>query len=295
MFPLQCPVRGCQNALSASSDQLSCDSGHHFDRSKYGYWSLVQPQDRKSLNPGDSDSAVLARQRWLSKGHMAGLETKLRDWIDELPLPNASNALQLLTAVDLGCGEGTFGRALFSRDIPKTVTYDWDFCGIDLSKRAVRIAARGWPEATWLFANADRRLPILNDSIDLVLSLFGRRPIQESKRILRHGGHCLVAVPGPDDLIELRQLAQQEGQARSRWEKIVNGFSADGFEVVAREQWKSVVELDLETTRDAMAMTYRAVRESQQKRLQKSLDSKFETDSHLAVTLSADLMLFRAT
>ncbi|MEM8733027.1 MAG: putative RNA methyltransferase [Planctomycetota bacterium] len=298
MFPLRCPVRNCENALTATEKNLSCEDGHQFDRSKYGYWSLVQPQDRKSSQPGDSDAAVLARQRWLSKGHMSGLESKLRECIDGLQLCEPARQSFRPTAVDLGCGEGTFGRGLFANHTAPAANgadANWQFCGIDLSKRALRIASRGWPEAVWLFANADRPLPILDGAIDLVLSLFGRRPILESKRILKPGGYCFVAVPGPEDLVELRQLAQTEGHSRSRAEKIVTEFVSEGFQLITQGQWKTRVELDLETASDAMAMTYRAVRESQQRRLQDSLQSAFATAPNFTVTLSADLMLFQAT
>lgn len=65
MFELRCTVRDCRELLSRRDNGLFCAAGHHFDRAKQGYWNLLQPQDRKSANPGDSEQAVLARHRWL--------------------------------------------------------------------------------------------------------------------------------------------------------------------------------------------------------------------------------------
>ena len=50
-------------------------------------------------------------------------------------------------------------------------------------------------------ANADRRLPLLDASVDLVMSLHGRRNPAECARVLTASGSLLVALPAPDDLI----------------------------------------------------------------------------------------------
>ena len=64
--------------------------------------------------------------------------------------------------------------------------------------------------------------------------------------------------------------------------------------MLCQEQWQTTVDVDLETATDAMAMTYRAVRESQQQRLQDSLATAFLSAAHISVTLSADLILFQS-
>ncbi|MEM6366624.1 MAG: putative RNA methyltransferase, partial [Planctomycetota bacterium] len=161
MFPLRCTVRNCRHGLTRADSGLTCGSGHHFDRAKEGYISLLQPQDRRSKQPGDCDDAVLARRRWIERGHVAGLVESIRPW-----LVGDGDARTL----DLGCGEGSFGQALFAE-------HPDSYCGIDLSKRAIKLAARAWPLATWVWANADRVLPVADGSLQQVLSLFGRRPV----------------------------------------------------------------------------------------------------------------------
>ncbi len=251
---------------------MICAKGHHFDQAKEGYWNLLQPQDRKSKNPGDSESAVLARHRWLARGHASGLIDALSPWI---ALTRHSSSMR---TIDLGCGEGSFGRALFASESDA-------YCGIELSKRAIKLASRAWPAATWVLANADRILPVADASVDRVVSMFGRRPAAEIARVLVPNGNCIVAVPGELDLIELRQHVQQSGHRRSRWEAIVDEMTSNGLEFLEHKLWQWQVDLDPDAIADALAMTYRGIRHSQQ--------SRVESIETMKVTLAADLILMR--
>ncbi len=268
MFQLHCTVRNCTHLLTLKADGLFCDSGHHFDKPKGGFWNLLQPQDKKSLTPGDSSDAVLARHRWLQRGHADQLIQTLLPWTSD---PSIGRAM------DLGCGEGTFGPALFGQS-------ETSYCGVDLSKQAVRLAAKRWPDGTWVLANADRFLPAADESVDCVMSLFGRRPATEINRVLKPGGRCIVAVPGTEDLIQLREQVQETGRKRSRWEAIVTELESADLKLQKHQRWQTSVNLDPDAIADALAMTYRAVRNSQHQ-LAEQLKS-------MPVTLAADLMLF---
>ena len=86
MLELRCTVRKCERSLELKDSDnqragLTCAAGHHFDQAKEGYWNLTQPQDKKSLNPGDNRDAVLARHRWLQGGYTEGLVSELQSWI----------------------------------------------------------------------------------------------------------------------------------------------------------------------------------------------------------------------
>ncbi|MCM2371313.1 methyltransferase domain-containing protein [Aporhodopirellula aestuarii] len=275
MFELRCTVRDCQNILVPSDSGLTCEARHHFDRAKQGYWNLTQPQDRKSKQPGDCTEAVMARHRWLARGHAAGLVQTLSPWI---AIPTRSGADSPPRTLDLGCGEGFFGPALFANEAE-------GYCGIDLSKTAMKLAARRWPEATWVLANADRELPATDASVDRVISLFGRRPVAEIQRVLAPDGVCIIAVPGEEDLIELREKVQQSGHRRRRWELVVEEMEAAGLRCAEQTHWELKVELAPDAILDALAMTYRGVRHSQQERL--------KTVEAMSVTLAADLLLLR--
>ena len=272
MFELRCTVRGCAEMLELNGTCLRCAVGHSFDRAKEGYWNLTQPQDKKSLNPGDSDQAVLARHRWLQRGHAAGLIETLANFMGD-----DSNSVSNPRVLDLGCGEGSFGPALFPENAA-------GYCGIDLSRRAIKLAARNWPAATWVLANADRGLPVADGSVHKVVSLFGRRPVSEIGRVLSPQGTCVVAIPGEEDLIELREQVQQAGHRRSRWELVVEEMESVGLVLSQHKRWSEQVDLNAEEIADALAMTYRAVRNSQNARL--------DGVDQMKVTLAADLLLF---
>ncbi|MAI32713.1 MAG: SAM-dependent methyltransferase [Rhodopirellula sp.] len=283
MFKLRCTVRNCHATLQRHGKGLTCSRGHHFDRAKEGYWSLIQPQDRKSSKAGDADAAVLARHRWLQRGNANAFIKFLKPWVTQALAYSLSNSTSDSNApriLDLGCGEGSFGPSLFGE-------YANSYCGIDLSKRAVRLAARGWPEATWVLANADRTLPIHDESVDCAVSLFGRRPVSELARISKPEGKCIIAVPAEDDLIELREKTQNAGHRRSRWETIVTEFNSSGYQFLQHQLWSQQMNLEREAITDALAMTYRAVRYSQQ--------AKLESVSEMQVTLAADVLLFART
>lgn len=268
MFDLRCTVRNCPETLVPHDRTLRCAAGHAFDQAREGYWSLLQPQDRKSTKPGDADQAVLARHRWLNRGLGQGLIDAVRPWLEDHPG----------RTMDLGCGEGTFGVALFADDPA-------DFCGVDLSRRALKLAARRWPEATWVLANADRFLPAADRSVQRVVSMFGRRPAREIGRVIASGGLCIVALPGEDDLVELREQVQGSADRRSRWEPALEELAPAELRLIDRRVWRSRVDLDAESMEDALAMTYRGQRRGDLNRR--------AALKPMTVTLSADLLLLR--
>src|SRR4051794_4699635 len=97
---LLCPVRGCGEPLAgaprparaggggeplaAAARALACPRGPRFDRARSGYVTLLQPQDRRSRQPGDSREASLARRRLYAAGHLDPLLDALRSTIEEI-------------------------------------------------------------------------------------------------------------------------------------------------------------------------------------------------------------------
>jgi len=254
MGVVRCTVRGCEGELLRDGDAvLRCPHGHAFDRAREGYWNLLQPQDRKSPRAGDRDEAILARRRWLAHGHVAGLIALLSSRIDALALPSGAVAL------DVGCGEGTLtAQLLGGREL--------EAYGIDLSTRAVRLAARLDAKITWIVANADRALPFADGRISLALSIFGRRPAAELARVLAPHGTLFVVVPGDDDLIELRALSQGETLRRDRTPDVLAEL-APRFTLAGTWAWTHTAHHDPEAAADALAMTYRGARGSERERL----------------------------
>ena len=138
-------------------------------------------------------------------------------------------------AADLGCGTGDVLRRLAS-------TLALSGVGIDLSTAAIESAAREQSTVVWVVANADRRLPLLDHSVDVVLSLHARRHPEECARVLKPSGALVVAVPAPDDLIELRQLVQGVGLERDRAAPLI-AEHAGRFTLRARTEARDRVRL----------------------------------------------------
>jgi 23S rRNA (guanine745-N1)-methyltransferase len=267
--PLSCTVRGCGRPLTPVDRRLSCDAGHSFDVARSGYVSLLQPQDRRSQAPGDSKDAVAARARLLD----AGVGRAAIEAIVEVGLK--AEAVGPLVAADLGCGSGELlGALAAAREVCGV--------GIDLSTAAVDAAARRFPDQTWVVANADRRLPLLDASVHVVVSLNGRRNPEECARVLAPGGRLIVAVPAPDDLIELRAQVQGEGVPRERADAVV-AEHAERFDVVERRTVRTRHRLDGDALRDLLRGTYRGARLSAAPRVD-DLDA-------LEVTVSTDAVL----
>jgi hypothetical protein len=53
-------------------------------------------------------------------------------------------------------------------------------------------------------ANADRFVPYADASFSAVISITARMNASEFRRVLRRDGRLLVAIPSPEDLVELR-------------------------------------------------------------------------------------------
>jgi 23S rRNA (guanine745-N1)-methyltransferase len=269
MPTLLCPVRGCGEPLARGERAYACPRGHSFDIARSGYCNLLQPQDRRSKEPGDPREAVLARRRFLEAGHGDLLLGALREDIVQVPAVPA--------VLDLGCGEGFYlGSLAGERPL--------EAHGLDISTAAVDLAARRYPHVRWFIVNADRVLPYADASFDLVLSLTARRNAREAFRVLRPEGRLIVAVPGEDDLIEAREAVLGERLLRSRAESVRTDFAAF-FELESQRTLRRRERLTAPEIRDALAATYRGARESERQRL-----DRLEA---MDVTLSFDLFVFR--
>jgi 23S rRNA (guanine745-N1)-methyltransferase len=180
--------------------------------------------------------------------------------------------------VDLGAGAGELLAAVCDRRPGATGI------GIDLSTAAAEYAARQYPLQLWIVANADRRLPLLDRSVDLMVSLHGRRNPQECARTLTKGGTLIVAFPAPDDLRELRAHLHGGASERERGDAVVAEHEA-GFTVSGRTTVRERHRLNAESLRDLLRGTYRGARVSEAQRLSglASLD----------LTVAAEVIVFR--
>jgi len=252
---LLCPVRECRLPLLRESKRWVCARGHSFDLARSGYVNLLQPQERKSKQPGDAAAAVAARRRL----HDRGVTAPLAAGIAALLAPTGDDIL-----LDAGCGDGFYlgGIAQSSGCTGH---------GVDISIPAIDAAARRYPGCEWIVANADRAIPYAGASFSAVMSITARQNPEEFHRVLRPDGRLLVAIPAPDDLIELR------GATRDRIERTVGEFSGL-FALQEHRRITTRAELDAEGAADVLLAIYRPLRA--------------EPPTAMAVTFSLDCLLF---
>ncbi len=254
---LLCPVRNCRMALAREKRRVLCPRGHSFDIARSGYINLLQPQDRRSNQPGDTAAAVEARRRL----HDRGVTGPLLHAIAEISAARPSDIV-----LDAGCGDGFYLGALAQQT-------GCSAHGVDISVPAIDAAARRYPGCEWIVANADRFLPYAGGSFSIVLSITARMNSSEFRRVLREDGRLLVALPAPEDLVELR------GKGRERGSRTVETFARD-FTLVDRRCVTTTADLDADAVHDVLLSIYRPMRS--------------QPVEAMRVTFSLDLLLFRA-
>lgn len=253
---LLCPVRGCHLILSREERHLFCWRGHSFDVARSGYINLLQPQERRSKEPGDTPAAVAARRRL----HDLGVTEPLLHAIAEIMAASPDD-----TVLDAGCGDGFYLGNLARRT-------GFAGHGIDISTRAIDAAARRYPECEWIVANADRFVPYSDGAFSIALSITARMNPDEFRRVLRPGGCLVVALPAPDDLMELR------GAGRDRTAQTIETFARD-FTLFDRRRATTSADLKASAVHDVLLSIYRPLRS-------RPVES-------MRVTLSLDLLAFR--
>jgi 23S rRNA (guanine745-N1)-methyltransferase len=268
--PLACTVRGCGLSLQRGERTWVCPCGHTYDVARSGYVNLLQPQDRRSLSAGDSKSATEARARLLAAGIGRTILDVVVHRAATLALPD--NPL----VADFGSGSGdALAEVAGARSIAGV--------GIDLSTAAAEHAARRFPHLTWVVANADRRLPFIDRSVALILSIHGRRQAVECARVLAPQGYLLVVIPAPDDLIELRALIQGEAIERARNDALVAEHE-HLFTLTERLSVRERHTLGRTSLIDLLRGTYRGGRSRTAVRL--------DTLRTMEITLASDIFLF---
>ncbi|MDQ6676053.1 MAG: methyltransferase domain-containing protein [Acidobacteriota bacterium] len=168
--------------------------------------------------------------------------------------------------LDAGCGDGFYLGTLARKAA-------FDAYGIDISIPAIDAAARRYPGCQWIVANADRFVPYAEGSFSTVLSITARMNAAEFRRVLRAKGRLLVALPSPEDLIELR------GAGRDRVDRTVETF-AHGFTLIDRGRASTTADLNATAVHDVLHSIYRPIR--------------WQPAEAMRLTFSLDLLLFQA-
>lgn len=224
-----CPV--CRSPLDDTGKTMRCKNGHSYDISAKGYVNLLRAGKTQR---GDDIEMISARRRFLSGGHYAPLCLALCDTVKSIPYE---------TLLDAGCGEGYYTEkicALFD---------DRQIYGLDISKKAAEKTSSLCKTAHICAASA-YDMPYDDDSFDIILNVFSPLALDEYKRVLKHGGRLVMAVPNPNHLIELKQAVYE-----SVFVKEMKSTALDGFDLMNERCVEYKMELSNSELKDLFMMT----------------------------------------
>ena len=270
-----CPL--CAAPLTREERSYRCPSGHSFDLAAAGYTHLLPPNRKHSKAPGDDKEMVAARSAFLEKGYYLPLRQALEELAcsltDSLPSP---------ILLDSGCGEGWYTAGLFqalsAQGKPPRVA------GVDISKFALKKAAKRLPQGEFAVASV-YRLPLPDQSADLITNVFSPLAAEEFARILRPGGHYLYVVPSARHLWQMKEVLYPQP-----YENPVKLDCYEGFEHVNTVPVRYTISMDDPT--DWMALfgmtpyAWKTPREGIQ---------RLEQLTHLDTEIGFDIHVYRRT
>ncbi|MET3369216.1 putative RNA methyltransferase [Arthrobacter sp. M2012083] len=207
---LRCPV--CQGRLQLREVQqrtLACEAGHLFDAAKQGYFNLLT--GKGTVFEADSADMVAARHRFLDAGHYSGLSQALASAAaGPLHHPDA-------LVLDAGTGTGHYLHAVLQMSGATGI-------GVDISKFALRRAARLNAQAANLVWDIWRPLPVADNAVDVVTVVFAPRNPAEFARVLRPGGSLIVVTPRPGHLAEIAARTGMLGIEEGKEERLAESM-----------------------------------------------------------------------
>ncbi|MGI5525413.1 putative RNA methyltransferase [Micromonospora sp. CA-259024] len=199
---LRCPVCGepLAEATAGTARALRCPRRHSFDIARQGYVNLLAG---RAPHVGDSAEMVAARADFLAAGHYdvisAALAAAATRAVQQLGAagPEAAALEAYPLVVDAGAGTGRYLGAVLAA-LPDAVGL-----ALDVSKPALRRAARAHPRAAAALADTWQRLPLADASTAVLLNVFAPRNGPEFHRVLDPAGTLLVVTPDADHLAEV--------------------------------------------------------------------------------------------
>jgi len=181
-----------------ASKQWVCDNRHSFDIAKEGYVNLLPVQNKRSSDPGDNAEMMQARRAFLNQGFYQPLVDSLATTLRPLLQPYAE-------VLDLGCGEGYYTQAIAQQ---LNTSGQRRFWGVDISKTAIRYAAKREPSISFCVASA-YELPFFENSFDAVFRIYAPSEANELKRVIKPNGYLLTVRPAAKHLFELKNAIYQ--------------------------------------------------------------------------------------
>ncbi|ABW15465.1 Methyltransferase type 11 [Parafrankia sp. EAN1pec] len=260
---LRCPV--CAAPLADPAGAVRCAAGHSFDVERSGYLNLRTGRARRVS--GDTAEMVQARVDFLGGGHYAPLTARLvqlaaartgggRTPADAPPAdhpavsdPAAGDPAAGAPELVLEIGAGTAHHLAAVVDAgPRRLGI-----AVDVSKYALRRAARAHPRIGAVAFDVADRWPLPDASVDVLLDVFAPRNLAEMRRLLRPGGMLLLVTPGEGHLAELREPLGLVGVQPGKRERLADELSGR-FDRLSSETLTRTLQLGVDEVVDVALM-----------------------------------------
>lgn len=304
-----CPY--CRSPLTTDAKTWLCDGSlndkgtrHPFDVARQGYVNLLPVQNKKSKDPGDSQQSIDARHRFLSQGFYQPLQQLISSLVEEKSVQSAESAHSQPNAqtwLDVGCGEGYYTGAI-AEALSVIDTSHSCLIALDISKPAVATTARVakknkqlWYQvktdetttkstAVYPMVASASQLPLNDNSLDAISTIFSPILPKEFARILKPGGRLLIAKPDSGHLQSMREALFDEVRPHDS-DKFLEEL-APYFKELATHKVATDLLLETPALADLLTMTpysYRAKAEKREALWASAERQPFQTQARFVV------------
>ena len=209
---LRCPK--CNEPLIKEERRYLCANNHSYDIAKEGYVNLLLVNQKHSKNPGDNDDSLSARKLFLEKGYYQPLADDLCDIVSSLFKDDDCY-------LDAGCGTGYYLHRLMEK-VDKKINY----YAVDIAKKGVAMTAKANKSAN-CFVGSVFHLPLADESLDGLMSVFTPYSGEEFYRVVKKGGYVIAVTPGSDHLYQMKKIVYDEVYLNEE-----TGYDLPGFKLV---------------------------------------------------------------
>ncbi|MFC9352128.1 putative RNA methyltransferase [Arthrobacter sp. NPDC057013] len=227
---LLCPV--CRQDLQAVHDggtgrvrALACRERHSFDAARQGYFNMLV--GKGTAFESDTAEMVAARTAFLDGGHYR----PLADALARAAAPALHGPAP--TILDSGTGTGHYLRAILdylesahAEGVNRSAGPDGVAAvGLDISKFALRRAAKLNPDAINLVGDVWQPLPLPDAAVDVITVVFAPRNAAEFARVLKPSGRLIVVTPRAGHLGEIASEAGMLGIDPAKDERLAEALA----------------------------------------------------------------------
>lgn len=243
-----CPI--CYSSLLQQPHSLQCLQRHTFDIAREGYVNLLVGHKKLPETVGDSADMVAARRRFLERGFYEPLSNVINQMVAEY----SAGQKTAVSIADIGCGEGYYIAQLHKSLISNLQSLPFAFSGIDISKTAVRLAAKKYPAVQFAVADTWKKLPYADQTVNVLLNIFAPRNTAEFARIATPHALLVVVIPAANHWGSLRQQLGLLDIEPDKQENLVRQL-APAFALQNVQHLSYPLQLDAAALADLVAMS----------------------------------------